>query len=154
MQINPKDSLNMSELSSFWDNDIYIIERKKTPEVTSHRKFPEISDGNSIVVIINDEKEKSYESLNKIFNAVQMSIKDISLINIHKSTPDLSEIKFKILISFGVSPDILNLNLKETINEIKEIKNSMYLFANTFEEMEKDINKKKKFWSAFQSLFK
>jgi len=97
--------------------------------------------------------------LAKILNAVQFDLQqDTTLIELRKdqnfSFKNISKsLSPKHLISLGVTPKNLGLNLTNQLYKPKNIENCCFLFTDKLSEIAEDKNKKGALWGCLQSMF-
>ncbi len=168
-------------LRGFIDSDIYLINDDEVPEQKQEEKeiiIPErensfveepesnyeptklvFSGGNDkgIAVVINDPETESINLedetlLLKILSAVNLSIKDVAIINIAKqNNTDLNKILSLPCtkgIIFDSSTTLLNSDKYSLMTE-----EGVFFKASSLREIAKDVNEKKLLWETLKKVF-
>jgi len=139
----------------FFSTNLYIVSGEKKSELN-------ISGSNQKHLIIVYRAEKSAFDrtfLEKILGAVHYDLEqDTTLIELKEdqqfSFQDFSKsLTPRHLISFGIAPKELGLNLNSQVYQIRNIANCRFLFANNLSEISKDKNQKAALWGCLQSMF-
>jgi hypothetical protein len=155
--IPANEGLNNLILSQILNEDIYIIqEKKEAPENTSvkinvaaktEKKGP---DKDVVIVLDKTAKAEEHEFLIKILSALKMTVQDVSIINKEDFS---SQMEFKNLIAFNINPQALLPGINTEKYIIKEHGKAGFLYADSLDELIKDVKKKKQLWEALQLMF-
>jgi len=139
----------------FFATNLYIVSDEKKSELNLRG-----SNQKQLVIVYRAVGAPMDETfLTKILGAVQYDLKqDTTLIELREdqnfSFQNISKtLAPRHLISFGLTPKELGLNLTNQLYQPKSIGNCSFLFANNLVEISKDTNKKAALWSCLQSMF-
>ncbi|MEM8969312.1 MAG: hypothetical protein AAGE93_23040 [Bacteroidota bacterium] len=149
---------NPAFLPFFFQEPIYIA--NETTEGTAYQPL-----GNNMwrVLVLVDESDVSHLSqeskqlLEKILQAVQLSLDDICLVNIQQA-PEPNRVEFELeysyYITFGMPPEAWQFNSfsKKYVVD-KDDTGKAYLWADSLIEIASDVEKKKALWISLKTLF-
>ena len=123
----------------------------------------------TIIVLFNNEQgtelpQSEYNLLESILKACNILITDILLINIHKQTLSIKDLKqqfnaSKILIFGADIPNILYLNEFKNLYQMISIANLDILLSNSLAHLNMDANskeilfEKKQLWALLKKIF-
>ncbi|MDW7692336.1 hypothetical protein R9208_10830 [Flammeovirgaceae bacterium SG7u.132] len=155
-------------LSLMMDEQIYVIEDKSAekvqveePMVRELKIYGE--NKRKYLILVSYEtndilKSNEYDFLIKILNAIELSINDISLVNLKESPIDYAslreEIQFDHAVVFGISKEELQLTTEKSVEryEIQKLDGAQFLFAHPLSELMADKHKKLQLWKTLQLL--
>ena len=111
-----------------------------------------------VVILVRELNPADVELLEKILGAVKLTLQQVEIIEISKSSDmDLSHIftqkSVNQLISFGVMMSEVNLMLRLTPYQILENKGIKFISGVSLTDLQNDIPKKKLLWGALKEMF-
>lgn len=104
---------------------------------------------------LNQEQENL---LKKILGAINYSLKDVGMINLHhyKKKPDLDqllELGCNHLIGLGINPSTLSKDRNMISHQVFDRKNIKILLSYSLDELNQDKNKKISLWNNLKKMF-
>jgi len=139
----------------FFGKNLYVLSDEKKSDL----KLRGSNQKHLIIVYRTDAAAFDEVFLTKILSAVQYDLEqDTTLIELredqHFSFQNISQILTpRHLISLGLSPKELGLNLVNQLYQPINIENCCFLFANKLSEIAEDKNKKGALWGCLQTMF-
>ena len=139
----------------FFKTNLYIVSDEKNSELNLRG-----SNQKQLVIVYRiDSAPEDDTFLTKILGAVKYDLQqDTTLIELREDQHfNFQNIAKKLtprhLISFGLTPNELGLNLTDQLYQPINIGNCSFLFANNLTEISKNTNKKAALWACLQSMF-
>ena len=139
----------------FFSTNLYIVSDEKKSDLNFRG-----SNQKGLVIVYRADNIPLYEPfLAKILNAVQYDLQqDTTLIELREnqnfSFKNISNsLSPKHLISLGVTPKNLGLNLTDQLYKPRNIENCCFLFTDKLSEIADDKNKKSALWGCLQTMF-
>lgn len=111
-----------------------------------------------LVLSQTEDKDLLESFLPKILQAVKIDMQTESLSIIHSNYPinildQIKDLGVKNVISFGVSPKDLTLNLNPQLYTLLDISKVKFLFADKLDVISKQQDRKKLLWNHLQTIF-
>jgi DNA polymerase III psi subunit len=150
-------TLSPNNISYMAFSTFELLTLKQSPD--HHYITPKSNQNNVMIVLSANEDEKLRSTLlPKIMNAVHIDIEKEAIlveapnygINIVKLISEQNAIK---VISFGVSPSALSINLSALLYKINKIGDVEFLFSDNLKVISTNQERKKALWNQLQSLF-
>ena len=139
----------------FFTTNLYHVSDEKNSDLNLRG-----SNQKQLVIVYRTENTPLDEGfLAKILNAVQYDLQqDTTLIELRKNQNFsfkniLKTLSPKYLISLGVSPKNIGVNVSDQLYKPRNIKNCCFLFTDKLSEIAEDKNKKGALWGCLQSMF-
>lgn len=139
----------------FFTTNLYNVSDEKNSDLNLRG-----SNQKQLVIVYQEENTPLDEGfLAKILTAVEYDLQqDTTLIELRKnqnfSFKNISKtLSPKHLISLGVSPKNIGVNLTDQLYKPRNIKNCCFLFTDKLSEIAEDKNKKGALWGCLQSMF-
>lgn len=115
---------------------------------------------NGVLILLSNQGDKictqdNLEFLGKIFKAIKLSSNDVALINVDHFIEGKHKLpEFKQIISFDVIEFLKSKSIPVPQNKyVVNLSDKAFLWADSVENMQADINMKKQFWGALQQMF-
>ncbi len=140
---------------NFFSTNLYIVSEEKKVDL----KLWGSNQKHLIIVYRVDKGSLDKAFLTKILGAVQYDLEqDTTLIELTEnqnfSFQNISKsLTPRHLISLGIPPKALGLNLNNQLYQPKNIDNCCFLFTDNLSEIAADKNKKGALWGCLQSMF-
>lgn len=139
----------------FFSTNLYIVSDEKKSDLNLRG-----SNQKRLIIVYRADKASLDEVfLTKILGAVQYDLQqDTTLIELREdqnfSFQNISKsLAPQHLISLGVPPKDLGLNLTNQLYQPRTINNCCFLFTNILSEIAEDKNKKGALWGCLQTMF-
>jgi len=139
----------------FFTTNLYIVSDEKNSDLN----FRGSNQKQLVIVYRAEDIPLDEDFLAKILNAVHFDLhQDTTLIELRKdqnfSFKNISKnLSPKQLISLGVTPKNLGLNVNNQLYKPRNIKNCCFLFTDKLSKIAEDKNKKAALWGCLQSMF-
>ncbi len=156
--------LPKSVLTALYKNGLVCIEKKSIPKGQVNDGLPYLGDNlKNIAIIVSDSSaaylsDKALKFLSGVLSACNLSLADVAIINIYKtSDPDYSLISKtldpRVTLLFGASPTALRLPLHFPEYQIQRYNQQIYLSAPPLEFIENEKAEKQKLWNCLKTIF-
>lgn len=135
---------------------------EKPTEAQKNKEFNYLGENNKYFLILIDEpKQKDISSIHKetllkIMSAKGMELRDLAVLNLNQypgaSFTDLKDFfSFNKIVLFGIDPQRIALSAQSS-NQIVKQDTAKILCTYGIDEMIKDNNKKREFWSVMKNF--
>ncbi|MEM9831169.1 MAG: hypothetical protein AAF944_11065 [Bacteroidota bacterium] len=149
---------DLTFLPFFFQESIYLVD-----ETLADTTYQPLGANLRKVLVLVDEpdalhlSEVSKQLLEKILQAVQLSLDDICLVNVQQAPePDriAQELAYSYCLSFGMPPEAWQFNsFSKKYSVDRDNTGRAYLWADSLVEIAHDIDKKKALWLNLKTLF-
>ena len=163
-------SLDNIQLPAFVIQDLF---RKNLVDINSNEKKEAIAGGEEpiffggnkqhIILLVNNPDavfvtDQQLTFLSGILAACKLTLEDVGLINI-AAIPTISyktilnSFKPRIVIMFGISPDVIELPFVIPLFQKQSYNNQVYLAVPSLNELENNKELKRNLWTVLQQIF-
>ena len=139
-------------------------EEKRTPDGYPADQIRYLGNNSRNILIIIDEEEHAFlgdaelNFLIAIFNACNVTMENIALVNSHKNELVTYENMMKqfrpaIVLFFGTEPQHLGFPVQIPMYQVQQYNKQQYMCAPALEKLAADVEQKKLLWAALKKIF-